>query len=71
MMNKEKAILEVVREMRGCQQHYFHSKSPVDFSNYGKSSCTPAGRANFAQIGGCRVIGDVILLVGMLYVLFR
>jgi hypothetical protein len=32
MMNKEKAILEVVQEMRGCQQHYFHSKSPVAFS---------------------------------------
>jgi hypothetical protein len=31
-MDKEKAILEVVREMRGCQQHYFHSKSPVAFS---------------------------------------
>jgi hypothetical protein len=36
-----------------------------------KSSRTPAGRANFAQIGGCRMIGDVILLVGLMYVLFQ
>jgi hypothetical protein len=32
MMNKEKAILEVVREMRGYQQYYFHSRSPVALS---------------------------------------